>query len=83
MNNTPPATDPWIRADATVADGDLPAGRVLRVKLGYNPNSSSVGSVVSMLAWSASVAAIALNIIAATVAREAARPDARNQDENG
>lgn len=75
MNNTPPATDLWIRADAAVEPSDLPAGRVLRVKLGYNPNSSSVGSVVSMLAWSASVAAIALNIIAATVAREAGPKD--------
>jgi hypothetical protein len=38
-------------------------GRVLRAKLGYNPNSSSVGSVVSVLMWSATFSAAALNAL--------------------
>lgn len=48
-------------------------GKVLRVKLGYNPNSSSIGSVVSILMWSAAFGAIALNVFAAIVRGEAAR----------
>jgi hypothetical protein len=45
-------------------------GRVLRVKLGYNPNSSSVGSVVTILMWSTTFGAMAFNIFAALVARQ-------------
>lgn len=40
-------------------------GRVLKVKLGYNPNSSSVGSMVTMLMWSATAASVTLNLFAA------------------
>lgn len=46
-------------------------GRVLRVKLGYNPNSSSIGSVVSVLMWTTAFGAIALNVFASLVRREA------------
>jgi hypothetical protein len=57
------------------AAGDTPAparGRVLSIKPGYNPNSSSVGSVISVLFWSATAATAALNLAAALVARRAA-----------
>jgi len=54
-------------------------GRVLRAKLGYNPNSSSVGSVVSVLMWSAAFSAIALNSLEAVLRRQAA--DGSGSDE--
>ena len=66
--------DPWVSAllDET-GDDDRPAsGRVLRAKLGYNPNSSSVGSVITVLLWGATVGAAVMNVLAARVARPAA-----------
>jgi hypothetical protein len=71
--------DPWQRV-VTAAAGDMDAaeyrgrGRVLRVKLGYNPNSSSVGSVIAVLMWTATFGAVALNVITAIVARDARHP---------
>lgn len=44
-------------------------GRVLRVKLGYNPNSSSVGSVVTVLMWTLAMGSVVLNVMA-TLARQ-------------
>jgi hypothetical protein len=44
-------------------------GRVLRVKLGYNPNSSSVGSVVTVLMWTVAMGSVVLNVMA-TLARQ-------------
>jgi hypothetical protein len=38
-------------------------GRVLSVKFGYNPNSSSVGSVITVLLWTSVFAVSALNIM--------------------
>jgi hypothetical protein len=52
--------------DASSTDGN---GRVLRLKLGFNPNSSSVGSVVTTLLWSASVSVVALNVATALIQR--------------
>lgn len=63
--------DPILEA-LRAAAGDAeppPDGRVLSVKLGYNPNSSSVGSVVSVLFWSATAATLALNLTAALLAK--------------
>ncbi len=53
-------------------------GRVLRVKLGYNPNSSSIGSMIpTFLAWSAGAGGatvIALHVLrAAGVLRRGAK----------
>ena len=46
-----------------------PAGRVLRVKLGYNPNSSSVGSALptflALAAGSSALAALLLHLTGA------------------
>ena len=66
--------DPWrARLLEAARDTDeIPTGRVLRVKLGYNPNSSSVGSVVTVLFWSATASAAALNLVAALLARRRA-----------
>lgn len=58
--------DPWLRALlAQPADGAV--ARARRVKLGYNPNSSSVGSVLTTLVWGTTLSAVALNIAAALV----------------
>jgi len=69
------AGDPWSKVvNAAYAAGhrDYPGrGRVLSVKFGYNPNSSSVGSVVQVAMWSSIFAGVALNVVAALVARDA------------
>lgn len=70
--------DRWGRRLAAMAHGVSAApgrGRVLRLKLGYNPNSSSVGSVVTTLLWSATAGSVMLNIAAALL-RERASGDA-------
>lgn len=79
--------DPWQRvlraAEGDLGDVEAPRrGRVLSVKLGYNPNSSSVGSVISVLMWTATFGAIALNIVTAIVARDARRPGLPPGDED-
>ncbi len=60
------------------------AGRVLRVKSGYNPNSSSVGSDIptflAAAAGGAAAAAIILNIIAA--ARDRIVSERRDEEKN-
>ena len=43
---------------------------MLRVKLGYNPNSSSVGSVVTVLMWTTVFSSVVLNAMAAVVVSE-------------
>lgn len=76
----PPAeaapTDAWQREilERAAGLGSVPShgpGRVLRVKLGYNPNSSSIGSVVSILMWSAAFGAVAMNVFAALIREQA------------
>ena len=65
---------PWQERIRQVAASGLPSwdgpGRVLRVKLGYNPNSSSVGSVVTVLMWSTVFSSVVLNAMAAVVVSE-------------
>lgn len=58
--------DPWLRALLAQPD-DGQAVQARRVKLGYNPNSSSVGSVLTTLVWGTTLSAVALNIAAALV----------------
>jgi hypothetical protein len=80
--------DPWLRQlRATTQHGDhastaddaagAPAigGRVLRAKIGYNPNSSSVGSVVTVLVWSATTASVVMSLLRTRI--EAERDAAR------
>ncbi len=73
----PVSHDPWMNALERSARGaSRPLeGRVLRVKLGYNPNSSSVGSVVTVLFWSAAASAAALNLVSALLAKRRAAND--------
>lgn len=62
--------DRWLaRLLASAAPDER--GGVLRLKLGYNPNSSSVGSVVTTLLWTATFGAAALNIAAALLRERA------------
>jgi hypothetical protein len=53
--------------DAVAAD-DVPRGRVLKLKLGFNPNSSSVGTTVVVFLWtlvaSGAVTAFATAVLA-------------------
>lgn len=76
------AVDPWSRRILDLrARVGIPAslpGRVLRIKLGYNPNSSSVGSVVSILIWTATFGTIAANVVAALLLDQA--KSARSDD---
>ena len=65
--------------DALAASGDAPAipaaeGRVLRLQLGYNPNSSSLGTSVVMLLWGMGIATVLLQAAAATLLARAASP---------
>lgn len=56
-------------------DPEAPAleGRILKIKFGYNPNSSSVGSVVNVLFWTATASALAVNLMSALLAARAQR----------
>ena len=62
----PPPTEQWQRrltemlAAVDELDTTERRGRVLSVKPGFNPNSSSVGSVVSVLFWTATAGSVAL-----------------------
>ncbi len=74
------------RTASPPSDSPRPPGRVLRVKTGYNPNSSSVGTdIPTFLALAAATGAlttIALNLLSATAARirrESDKPDPDHQ----
>ena len=83
MERQPPPSENTVTLDAWQVEilrqrallgpeaADSGRGRVLRVKLGYNPNSSSIGSVVSILMWSAAFGAVVMNVFAALIRREA------------
>ncbi len=62
--------DRWMERLIEAGEGSEPLkGRVLRVKLGFNPNSSSVGSLVTVLFWSAAAGTMALNLVSAALAK--------------
>lgn len=77
----PEDADRWRRAlDDALGDGARAPrrGRVLKAKFGYNPNSSSVGSVVTVLFWSAAAGTAVLNLVGALL--EKRRQDPPEQD---
>jgi len=80
MATSEPQDCPWQERIRQVAASGIPAwngpGRVLRVKLGYNPNSSSVGSVVTVLMWTTVFSSVVLNAMAAVVVSEWKRQSA-------
>jgi len=41
----------------------LRRGKVLKIKLGYNPNSSSIGSLITTFLWSSMLGLIAINFL--------------------
>ncbi|MBI4577514.1 MAG: hypothetical protein HY722_14735 [Planctomycetes bacterium] len=51
-------------------------GRILRVRLGHNPNSSSIGTVVIVFLWSLFTASLVLNTVAAALAAARERREA-------
>lgn len=40
------------------------AGKILKVKLGYNPNSSSIGSLFSAFLWAAAAGSVLMAMFA-------------------
>ena len=42
-------------------------GKILRIKLGYNPNSSSVAMIVNYLFWGAAAIGLLVNCIASII----------------
>lgn len=42
-------------------------GRILKVRLGYNANSSSIAAMVSLFLWGAGAAVIVVNLVAAAI----------------
>jgi hypothetical protein len=58
-------------------------GRILRVKLGYNPNSSSLGTTIQVLLYGSAVLAliaVALSTVVRLTRRAKAPQDAESQD---
>ena len=50
------------------AVGTPPRGKILKLKLGFNPNSSSVGTTVVVLLWSLASSGAVLALAAAVLA---------------
>ncbi|MFH1762226.1 MAG: hypothetical protein ABIA63_14095 [bacterium] len=42
-------------------------GKILKVKTGYNPNSSSIGVYVDIFVWGTAAAALVINLIGALI----------------
>ena len=58
-------------------------GRVLRVKTGYNPNSSSIGSIVFALSAKVLPATAAFGAVAGLIYAAFLRPDRRTHEPDG
>ena len=78
MKGFDPTIDPWQAEMARLAKQQggpyRGRGRVLKVKLGFNPNSSSVASVVTIVMWSVTGAAAVLNLFAGLLAKRRPNP---------
>lgn len=87
MSNNEAPTDLWadkirsLAAEQDLSEAPLLKGKILSIKLGYNPNSSSIGSVVSILLWGSAFGAMAINVIAAILARNKALPPGQDEEE--
>jgi len=68
-------------ASAT-ASSRLPRGRLLKLKLGFNPNSSSVGTTVVVFLWSLVASGAVLLLAAAVLAHRFRRRRAPAADGN-
>ena len=58
---------------AEPASGRPLAGKILTLKLGFNPNSSSVGTTVVVLLWTAASSGAVLSLVAAVLAHRLGR----------
>jgi hypothetical protein len=58
---------------AAAAAPQVPRGRVLKLKLGFNPNSSSVGTTVVVFLWSLVASGAVLALTSAVLAYRAQR----------
>lgn len=69
-------------AATDIADPPPRAGRVLRIKTGYNPNSSSLGTIIFAVPAAMIAAPVAYNVIAAAFASASLRdrPQPHGQD---
>ncbi len=61
-----------IAREAPTKDGRPSRGKVLAVKLGYNPNSSSIGTATSVLLWGMLAGYTLFNLLSAIVLSRAA-----------
>jgi hypothetical protein len=61
--------------ETTPAADRAPRGRILKLKLGFNPNSSSVGTTVIVLLWTIVGSSAVLALAAAVLAHRFGRSD--------
>jgi hypothetical protein len=54
---------------------ERPRGKILKLKLGFNPNSSSVGTTVVVLLWTLASSGAVLALAASVLAWRFSRPD--------
>ncbi len=71
LSKLPPIWERIARAVPT-KDGTPSRGKVLAVKLGYNPNSSSIGTATSVLLWGMLAGYTLFNLLSAIVLSRAA-----------
>ena len=75
LSKLPPIWERLAR-EAPTNDGRPSKGKVLAVKLGYNPNSSSIGTATSVLLWGMLAGYTLFNLLSAIVlSRTATDPD--------
>ncbi len=85
------ALAPFASGDADAGDAEIaeagarPRGRILRMRMGFNPNSSSVGTTVVVFLWTmigaSTVLAATAGLLAYRFANAGASPD--EADEGG
>ena len=55
-----------------------PKGRVLKIKTGYNPNSSSIGTEISVFLWGGAIFTLVANTLFSLVATVIQKRDKKN-----
>lgn len=59
---------------------EMPRGRILKLKLGFNPNSSSVGTTVVVFLWTLVASGAVLSFASAVLAQRFRRRRAAAED---
>jgi hypothetical protein len=57
-------------------------GRVLKVKLGYNANSSSLAAIVTYFLWGAAASVLIINMVSAALASKNNGPNKDNKEKD-